>query len=417
MIHDPAIFYDEVSGNYYTYSTGAICQKSKDLVHWQEIGKVVERPPQESVEWTGSEDIWAPDIVKVGKEYRLYCSNSSWGVRQSCIFLAVADRPEGSFEPKGCVLKTTEKFPQSVTNAIDANIIEDAKTGEQYMLYGSFWGGCHVLKLNRTTGFAEEEGIGVCIARRPKWQSGSMEGPYMVYNAQNNYYYLFVSYGSLKSDYNIRVGRSRSICGPFIDFHGKDLIADEDGDNSTGLLAMCGYQWNEGQAYMGPGHNSVLHDVNGRWYLVCHIRRKNFTQQEEPSEMQIREIFWSEDGWPFVAAQPLAKTDTGDGIKPVTKEQICGFYERITLAPALPQGITCSVPMKLAPDGYYENCSVQGKWEYTADHRGMITYGPYTEEVRVYCGWDAQRKCETILLCGLRSDGVAFWAKRIGNLV
>ena len=70
MIHDPAIFYDEVSGNYYTYSTGAICQKSKDLVHWQEIGKVVERPPQESVEWTGSEDIWAPDIVKVGKEYR-----------------------------------------------------------------------------------------------------------------------------------------------------------------------------------------------------------------------------------------------------------------------------------------------------------------------------------------------------------
>lgn len=66
------------------------------------------------------------------------------------------------------------------------------------MLYGSFWGGCHVLKLNKTTGFAEEEGIGVCIARRPKWQSGSMEGPYMVYNAQNNYYYLFVSYGSLK---------------------------------------------------------------------------------------------------------------------------------------------------------------------------------------------------------------------------
>lgn len=344
MIHDPAIFYDEVSGNYYTYSTGAICQKSKDLVHWKEIGKVVERPPQESVEWTGSEDIWAPDIVKVGKEYRLYCSNSSWGVRQSCIFLAVADRPEGPFEPKGCVLKTTEKFPQSVTNAIDANIIEDAKTGEQYMLYGSFWGGCHVLKLNKTTGFAEEEGIGVCIARRPKWQSGSMEGPYMVYNAQNNYYYLFVSYGSLKSDYNIRVGRSRSICGPFIDFHGKDLIADEDEDNSTGLLAMCGYQWNEGQAYMGPGHNSVLHDVNGRWYLVCHIRRKNFTQQEEPSEMQIREIFWSEDGWPFVAAQPLAKTDTGDGIKPVTKEQICGFYERITLAPALPQGITCFIP-------------------------------------------------------------------------
>ena len=111
MIHDPAIFYDEVSGNYYTYSTGAICQKSKDLVHWQEIGKVVERPPQESVEWTSSEDIWAPDIVKVGKEYRLYCSNSSWGVRQSCIFLAVADCPEAArSNPKGVCLKQQKNF-------------------------------------------------------------------------------------------------------------------------------------------------------------------------------------------------------------------------------------------------------------------------------------------------------------------
>lgn len=35
--------------------------------------------------------------------------------------------------------------------------------------------------------------------------------------------------------------------------------------------------------------------------------QENFTQQEEPSEMQIREIFWSEDGWPFVAAQPLRR--------------------------------------------------------------------------------------------------------------
>ncbi len=119
----------------------------------------------------------------------------------------------------------------------------------------------------------------------------------------------------------------------------------------------------------------MLHDVNGRWYLVCHIRRKNFTQQEEPSEMQIREIFWSEDGWPFWQHSPLRRQIQETDNAGNEKEQICGFYERITLAPALPQGITCSVPMKLAPDGYYENCSVQGKWEYTADHRGMIAYG------------------------------------------
>ncbi len=213
MIHDPAIFYDEVREIIIHTVQVPYARNQKDLVHWQEIGKVVERPPQESVEWTGSEDIWAPDIVKGGKRISSVLFQFQLGCAQSCIFLAVADCPEGPFEPKGCVLKTTEKFPQSVTNAIDANIIEDAKNrGAVYVLWLFLgWLPC-IKKLNKTTGFAEEEGIGVCIARRPKWQSGSMEGLYMVYNAQNNYYYLFVSYGSLKSDYNIRVGRSRSIC-------------------------------------------------------------------------------------------------------------------------------------------------------------------------------------------------------------
>lgn len=62
-----AIFRDPDSGNYYIYCTGAICQRSRDLIHWEMVGKVVEKPPVESAEWAGSDDIWAPDIVKVGK--------------------------------------------------------------------------------------------------------------------------------------------------------------------------------------------------------------------------------------------------------------------------------------------------------------------------------------------------------------
>lgn len=52
MTHDPAIFYDDKSSNCYIYSTGAICKRSKDLLHWESLGKV-------------------------GSEYCLYCSNSS----------------------------------------------------------------------------------------------------------------------------------------------------------------------------------------------------------------------------------------------------------------------------------------------------------------------------------------------------
>ena len=412
LTHDPAIYHDPISGYYYIYCTGAICQRSKDLLNWEMVGQVVDVPPIESAEWTGGNHIWAPDIVKVGDEYRLYCSNSSWGVRQSCIFLAVSDNAEGPFLPRGCVIKTSEKAPESPCNAIDANIITDAQSGEMYMVYGSFWGGCYIIALDQETGLAKEEGVGICIARRPVWQSGSIEGPYIVYNPDTEYYYLFVSYGSLKSDYNIRVGRSKSVTGPYIDYKGQNMTDTEDTYNTTGLLNFCSYRWNDGQAYMGPGHNSVLHDFDDNWYLVCHIRELNFTDTPEPSTMQIRKIFWTPDGWPLVSAQPYA----GEQNQEISGEDIVGRYERITLTPSLPQGIQSAVPMKLRSDGYYECCSIQGTWKYLGNNLLQINYGPHKEICIASVVWDAERNVPTVALSGLSGDGIAMWGKKICDL-
>lgn len=405
FIHDPAVYKDDITGNYYIYCTGAGCHRSKDLVNWERVGKVVEAPPRESSEWVGGDDIWAPDIVKVGDEYRLYCSNSTWGVRQSCIFLAVADNAEGPFIPRGCVLKTTDEMP---VNAIDANIVTDVKTGDMYMVYGSFWGGCHVLLLDKETGLAKEEGIGTCVAKRPEWMSGAIEGPYIIYNPDTEYYYLFVSYGSLKTDYNIRVGRSRSITGPFVDFNGRDMTDVNDVDNSVGNLIHCGYRWNDGKAYMGPGHNSVLRDTDGSWYVVCHIREHNFTKRPEPSKMQIRKMYWTDEGWPFVSAQPYA----GEKEQEIPESELIGFYERITLTPSLPQGIACSVPMKLGRNGYFECCSIQGTWEYKAG-KLHISYGTHRETAHVSAVWDAERDKPAIGISGMSDSGITMWAKRI----
>jgi len=407
-IHDPAIFKDDITGRYYIYCTGAGCHRSDDLIHWERVGKVVASPPEEASLWTGSKDIWAPDIVKINGEYRLYCSNSTWGVRQSCIFLAVSDNPEGPFIPRGCVLKTTGKMP---VNAIDANIVTDHKTGDMYMLYGSFWGGCHMLLLDKKTGLAAEKGIGTCVARRPEWMSAAIEGPYIIYNPGTEYYYLFVSYGSLKSDYNVRVARSRNITGPYKDFNDIDMTDISDNDNSTGLLIHCGYRWNDGTAYMAPGHNSVLHDTDGSWYIICHIREHNFTGKPEPSRMQIRKIYWMDNGWPVLGAGPYA----GEKEQDIPENELYGFYERITLKPELPQGITCSVPMKLDKNGYYESCSIQGKWKYQ-NQKLHIEYGNHKETAHVYVAWDSERKCPAIAISGISADGLAFMAKKTRDI-
>lgn len=81
----------------------------------------------------------------------------------------------------------------------------------------------------------------------------------MIYDKLSGYYFLFVSYGSLKSDYNIRVGRSRNITGPFLDYHGKDLAGIQD---------------------------DVLQDDDGHLYLISHIRQLNFYDAPEPSLLQ-----------------------------------------------------------------------------------------------------------------------------------
>ncbi len=405
MTHDPAIFRDPVSKNYYIYSTNAQCKRSKDLLNWENLGKIVEKPPQESIAWTKSVAIWAPDIVKVGNEYRLYCSNSSWGVRQSCIFLAVSDSPEGPFIPRGCVLQTTDEMP---VNAIDANIIEDAKTGEQYLLYGSFWGGCHILLLDKETGFAAQEGIGTCVARRPSWTDCAIEGPYMIYHPDTDYYYLFVSYGSLKSDYNIRIARSRNITGPFYDFHGKDMTDTNDWDNTTGLMISCGYRWLDGTPYMAPGHNSVLLDDDGKMYLVSHIREMNFLDEPEPSTLQIRQLYLTPDEWLVASAQPYA----GEVLQKLSDQDITGFYERICLTPSIPQGVQCAHSIKLLLNHSIESGSVKGTWELIGEYILQIHYGKQTETLIASPAWDWERSCPTIMLSGLNDNGICTWYKK-----
>ena len=437
VTHDPAIFEDPVSGKFYIYGTHAKGMVSGDLEHWESLPKIV-TVPEEATAWTGSTDVWAPDIVKVREEYRLYCSNSSWGVQQSCIFLAVSDRAEGPFLPRGVVLKTDDTLD---VNGIDANIITDHETGEQYMLYGSFWGGVHLLPLEKESGLARDRGAdgngvgslrltagykegmqigdlsqeeqerrrGICLARRPLWTDGAIEGPYMVYCKETGYYYLFVSFGSLQSDYNIRIGRSRRVTGPFLDYFGKDLADIDDPDCSRGLMISAGYRWLTGMPYMGPGHNSVLQRKNGEIFMVFHIRRMRYLEQECGNGLlQIRRLYPTPDGWLIAGAQPYAR----EAYPIAEPAMIPGAYERIELRPSMPQGIMQANPLMLCEDGRLECCSVRGRWRQTGADTLEFTYGPITEYVHIEYGLDHDINRTTVLLTGLNSRGICTWAKK-----
>lgn len=405
-VHDPAIYEDVENKMFYLYCTGGEGFESRDLIHWKALGKVVDKPNAESVEWTNSEQIWAPDIVKVGDEYRLYCSNSSWGVQQSCIFLAVSDKPEGPFIPKASVLKTDDS---GIVNGIDANIIEDNKTHRQYMVYGSFWGGVHIVELDKETGLLKEgEKLGKQIAVRPQWNMGSIEGPYIIYHPETDYYYLFVSYGSLRADYNIRVGRSKCVTGPYLDYHGNDMVAPTDGNCSTGLMISCGYRFLNGEPMMGPGHNSVLLRENGEMYLVNHIRKMAFNKDPGPALLQVRKMIMTPDGWPIAMGEPY----NAETLLEVRDALLYGDYERIELRPSIPQGIQHAHPMKLIEGGRLEMASVVGTWERVDTYTLRLEYGPIKEFVHFEKGLDKEKNKTTVVMGGLTSQGICTWAKK-----
>jgi arabinan endo-1,5-alpha-L-arabinosidase len=113
-------------------------------------------------------------------------------------------------------------------------------------------------------------------------------------NNQYYLYYLFVNHGSccvgINSTYHIRVGRSKSVTGPYLDRHGDDLVL---GAGSL-FVASAGKQ-------IGPGHFG--------WFVDDGVEKFSIHYEGEVgsrgrSFLAIRPLLWSADGWP-VAGQDL----------------------------------------------------------------------------------------------------------------
>ena len=324
--HDPSLVRGD-DGRWYVFSTdasagdihrcGVQVRVSDDLIHWEYLGTAFE-----DYETTCAEEIaaarlnpskhdglWAPDVVKAGDQWRMYYSASTFGSSRSVIGMAVADSLTGPWEDKGIVIRS-DAGASAKPNAIDPCIFTDP-SGKQYMTWGSFFGGIWLTALD-DEGFAEGESVRIAGFRGCR-----AEGSYLIWLPQTEYYYLFVSYGSLLEDYNIRVGRSRTIEGPYLDANGRqmtDLVAAN--ESRIGVKLMGGYQLlhDKGSSIgiKAPGHCSVVVDGDRLW--LCHHTR---TQKLADwwFAMQIRPMMLSADGWPLV----MPMSYQGEDFEPVTE--------------------------------------------------------------------------------------------------
>lgn len=283
--HDPSTPVRE-GDTWWVFSTGngIVTRFSRDLSSWREGAPVFKQLPAWHREVVPSQrgHLWAPDIVYHQGLWRLYYSVSSFGKNTSAIGLATSPTldpkdPRFQWQDRGIVIRSG---PESDFNAIDPHVIIDG--GRHWMSFGSFWGGIQWIELSPESGMAHPERG---KPHRIAWNE-SIEAPAVLHHG--GYYYLFVNWGlccrGVKSTYEIRVGRSRSIRGPYLDRDGRDMA-------QGGGSLLLGSRGNR----IGPGHACFVEE-HGKIRMFHHY----YDAARGGRSVLADVVLDWEDGWPQV---------------------------------------------------------------------------------------------------------------------
>jgi len=267
-------------GYFYLYATEDIrntpIYKSENLTDWTYVGTAFTNTTRPTFEPKGG--LWAPDICYINGKYVLYYSMSVWGGEWTCgIGAAVSDKPEGPFVDKGKLFQSKDI---DVQNSIDQFYIEEK--GKKYLFWGSFRG-IYGIELSKD-GLSVKSG-----AQKRKIAGTAFDGTYI--HKRGNYYYMFASIGSccegVKSTYQLVVGRSKSLFGPYLDKNGKDMM-----DNGYSLVIGSNTR------FVGNGHCSeIVQDKAGNDWIFYHG-----VDVENPRGrvLLMDQVKWDKDNWPYV---------------------------------------------------------------------------------------------------------------------
>ena len=302
-MHDPALVIDD-DGTWYSYTTGLVNRENGGTIQtwssddegttWDYRGTVWEDIPawidEHFADGALPDNLWAPEIYENDGIYYLYYSASRFGTDHSLTALATnttldPDDPDYAWVDQGLVISSpVSGLPGGkLFNAIDAGIVEDAD-GTPSMAIGSFWYGIFLVPIEWPSGKPVANWQSQTVHLADRFMAGNpIEAPYIT--QRDGYFYLFVSFGSCcqgaSSTYQVAVGRSTSVTGPYLDKEGRDMF----GGGGTIVLDRHG-------AIVGPGGQSVFGD-----YLAFHYYDASNEAIPYFPTLGIQKLSWV-DGWP-----------------------------------------------------------------------------------------------------------------------
>lgn len=301
---------------------------SLDLVHWTYAGNAVSAVPN----WIGGGAMWAPDLVYRNGQYFLYYTASDTvgpgGTPTgggSAIGVLTSSGPLGPWTDSGKPVVPPEisTYPGATQRTVyDPEVI--TADGHSYLYYGSYIGGISVRELS-------PDGLSsIASTERRIALDNRYEGTFIV--AHDGWYYFMGSAtnccnGPL-SGYAVFAGRSRSPLGPFLDRDGVSLLTTRVG--GTPVLTQNGNLW------VGPGHNSVITDYAGQQWIYYHAINQSDPYLPGQIGSTVRGLLadpldWV-DGWPTVngGAGPSQSLHPGPVAQPGERP---AYRPRIVRAP------------------------------------------------------------------------------------
>ncbi len=415
-VHDPSIY--KADGKYYIFGSHMSTAVSEDLRTWTSLGdgyKVKDQiyyelmANEEAFAYSGSKKsliptddrawhVWAPDVIyneETGLYYLYFCTTSTWNASNLCY--ATSESIEGPYEWKGALIysgftletldatdvteyvdrdiakdryikKSNEYNFNKFPNAIDPTVLYDGE-GRLWMVYGSWSGGMYLLELDKATGEVihpeEDEANRVDPYFGKRLLGGnhsSIEAPYILYDEESGYYYLFVSYGGLAREggYQIRVFRSETIDGDYVDMNGEFPMDTNNPEHYPYGLKLSGNYFLPSleMAYMATGHNSAFVDEDGKKYIVNHTRFDNKTEEHEP---RVHQFIVNEEGWPCML--PYATDGETVSESGYDKSAAAGRYYVINQGTAIDAEIAQPFILYLDESGQVYGDGVEGSWE------------------------------------------------------
>lgn len=275
-IHDPSTIM-ECDGKYYTFGTGGGGLISEDGWSWRP-GAV--RPGGGA----------APDAIKIGDRYLIAYSATGGGLGGGHAG-KVLTMWNKTLDPSSPDFKFTEPIEVAHSlddedcDAIDAGLLLDPTTGRLWLSYGTYFGFIRLVELDPATGARVEGNEPVDIAI-------DCEATDLMY--RDGWYYLLGTHGTCcdgpNSTYNIVVGRSCNITGPYIDNIGRDML------QGGGKMLLSA-----GNRKTGPGHFGRYIEDDGVEKMSFHYEA-DFDRGGR-SVLAVLPLLW-ENGWP-VAGEPV----------------------------------------------------------------------------------------------------------------